>query len=136
MKSFWKWLLIFLGVLIAAFLVALPFFTRFGRLWWRPMTMMGGFHRTIGVGFAGGNWLMMLAIFLVWFVVGVLVVAGIVALVRSSRRAPVQASQAVAVPVSAPEAVSGSANTCKRCGKPLQPDWVCCPYCGKKVSQK
>ena len=27
MKSFWKWLLIFVGVLVAAFLVALPFFT-------------------------------------------------------------------------------------------------------------
>jgi len=136
MKSFWKWLLIFLGVLVAAFLVALPFFSRLGRFWMGPMVMMGGFggfHRAVGFGFPGGGLLVMLAIFLGWVLVGVLIIAGIVALVRGSRRTA-SASPAAVAPVPAPEAASESAIMCKRCGKPLQSDWVSCPYCGKKVA--
>jgi hypothetical protein len=130
MKSFWKWLLIFVGVLVAAFLVALPFFTRLGRVAVAPMIMMGGFHRSVGFGFGGGL-LMMLGMALGWVLVTVLIVLGIVVLVRGSRNQPVQSTQGAvaATPAVEPEPL----NTCARCGKPLQSDWVSCPYCGKKV---
>ena len=89
MKNFWKWLLIFVGVLVAAFLVALAFFSRLGHMW-GPMVMMGGFHRGIGIGFGGGGLLMMLGMLLGWVLVGVLIITGIVALVRGSRSRPAQ----------------------------------------------
>jgi len=148
MKSFWKWLLIFLGVLVVAFLIALPFFTRLGRMaWWGPMIMMGGIRRGYGFGF-GGGWLMMLGMALGWVLIAALIIAGIVALVRdSSHQNATTKSEAAAatstaepgvaaVPAMSSAETTPATETCKRCGKPLQPDWVSCPYCGKKVSHK
>ena len=133
MKNFWKWLSIFVGVLVAAFLVALAFFSRLGRMGWGPMVMMGGFHSGIGIGFGGGGLLMMLGMLLGWVLVGVLIITGIVALVRGSRSRPAQISPVAVPPTPAPE--PEPVKTCERCGKPLQPDWVSCPYCGKKVKK-
>ena len=76
---------------------------------------------------------MMLGMALGWVLVAVLIIVGIVALVRGSRNQPVQSTQGAvaATPAAEPEPL----NTCDVAANRLQPDWVSCPYCGKKVKK-
>jgi hypothetical protein len=63
----------------------------------------------------------------------VLVVLGIVWLVvRLRSPKPVVATPSVPAVVSEP-IPAAALNPCKKCGRPLQADWVVCPHCGKKV---
>lgn len=74
--------------------------------------MMGGF----GMPFFGPGMIAML----LWpvLIIG-LIVLGVVWLVRSGTPA-------------APQPPATAMN-CAHCGKPLQPGWKACPYCGEKV---
>jgi hypothetical protein len=146
MKNFWKYLLIFIGVLVVAFCVALPFFgmaLRVGRAGgFMPMNglrfgfpfMMGrmGFFRIPMFGIGG--------LLLVGLVV--LVIFGLVSLFRKSSHSNVANSNAVPAAVqpvqSAPDAPSSeplasTISSCSNCGKPVQPDWKVCPFCGEKL---
>ncbi len=124
MRGLWKWVALFLGVLIVAFLVALPLFGGRAAYGWMPM--MGGYgspYRLGGFGYFGG-WLMMLGMFLIPIALIGLLVIGAVVLVKALSNKP----QATSAP-----AVSPVVRTCAHCGKALQPDWAHCPYCGEKI---
>lgn len=122
----WKWVLIFLGVFVLAFCVALPIFAMmFGRV------MMGGgirdgFRPMMGGGFG------MLRLFggaIIGLGVLALAVIGLVALVHNGRmhghmHDPMQAHAAAAM-----------ATPCPHCGAMLQPGWLACPVCGEKVEK-
>jgi len=123
MRNIWKWVLIFLGVFLAVFLIALPILGLFA---FRGFPMMGGFyygmpHMFGGYGFYGG-WLMMFGMFLGPLVVIALIVAGVVALVRTTGGSHPSSAQPPA-----------PTRTCRNCGRALQADWSHCPYCGEKV---
>ena len=148
MKNLWKWLLLFVGVFLVAFVVALPFWRwsaygfsgmpimRSGRMGFMPR-MFGGFGG-FG-GFRGG--FMFPFMWIIPAGVIVLLVVGVVALVRAMRRPqPMQAQISPAptmtpVPPAAPAAPvePEMVHNCTNCGRALQPDWVNCPYCGTKV---
>ena len=76
----------------------------------------------------------------------VLIVVGIVALVdwiiRRNRPAqatvPAQttppAQPAAVEPTVAPEQAATPARNCGHCGKPVQDDWMTCPYCGSPLT--
>ncbi len=127
MKSWVKYLLIFLGVFALIFVVALPFFLGrgFGMMGFgmrhfgyrMPMMMMGR-----GFGLFSG--LFSLFRLLVWLAIIALIVWAVISFLRRGR-APVQ-------PV-APAAVVET-RTCAHCGRPLQAGWVACPYCGTPVT--
>ena len=155
MKSMWKWILLFVGVLVVAFCVSLPLFLvglmrfGFGRM---PMMyrygggfpmMRGGGHFGFGlIGFFGPLFALVVLGLLVW---------GVVWLVQRGNRpvpAVAQAAAVESVPVVAPAASSAmvvssaeevtpiepvETNPCTNCVKPLESDWVACPYCGQKV---
>ncbi len=113
MRGVWKWVALFVGVLIVAFLVALPLFGA-GAYGWMPM--MGWYGRPYmfgGFGYLGG-WLMMLGMFLIPVALIGLLVVGVVALVKGSNKPETPPAPAV--------------RTCAHCGKALQSDWVNCPY--------
>jgi len=120
MKNVWKWILLFVGVFLAGFIIALPFFGWFGMGWGR-MPMMGsrlgyGLHLMGGfplLGFAGA----FLVRCLVPLAIIALLVVGIVVLVRRSNKVTPKTTR-----------------TCANCGKPLQEDWTHCPYCGADVN--
>lgn len=149
MKTFWKVVLIVLGVLLVLGMIAVPLAARLFAFGGRPMMYyapyyghhMGGWG---GFGFFGGGMgmLMMFVPLLLGVVVIGLVVYGLVALVKNHSgsaqqthpSAPAPAAQSVVEPVSEPKPVS-AALTCKNCGKPLEPEWVVCPYCGEKVDK-
>jgi hypothetical protein len=131
MKNFWKYLLLFLGVFLVVFCVALPLFGLgfmrmggynfnlgdFGR-----MPMMNGFSRG-GFGLLGVVFtLFRIAIPLVLLA---LAVVGVVALVR--RRSP--AASAAAAPVMV------ETETCPNCGRAVEKGWSHCPYCGQNLEQ-
>jgi len=123
MNKVWKWLLLFLGVFLVAFLVALPLLGlgSFGHGYgWMPMMGLrnggcglwsGNFGHGFGL-FGGG--LMMLGMILITLLLVALVVLGINALTRKNH------------------AEITSSKPCSNCGKPVQTGWVACPYCGEK----
>lgn len=78
----------------------------YGMMGWGLMPL-GGFLGGFVAGFFGGL-----------FTLGVLafLVLGITWLVRNTR----------------PQRQAVEMHTCVTCGKPVQPDWRNCPYCGKK----
>jgi hypothetical protein len=158
MKALWKWILLFIGVLVLAFLVALPFFV--GRslgLARLPMIFLfgggpafapalrGGFGILAGL-FLFGRLILPLALI-------VLAAFGLVALLSGgtpSSSHPVAAN--TATPTAAPvapavstgvtpassaaveqTAAASATKPCAHCGSPLQSGWVACPYCGEKV---
>jgi len=141
MKSVWKWILLFVGVLVVAFCVSLPLFLRglmgfgFGRM---PMMFRrGGGFPMMGGGFFGFGLLRFIVPLVALVVLGLLV-WGVVWLVRRGNRpAPVVAPAAPAEPMPPSEAVTPvepvETSPCTNCGKPLQSGWVACPYCGQKV---
>jgi len=112
-----QWIIGIAVVLIVAsviFSTVMPFFfPRTGGYGMMGPGMMGGF----GMPFFGLGMITML----LWpvLIIG-LIVLGVVWLVRS---------------MGTPAAPQPPAATiyCSHCGKPLQPGWKACPYCGEKV---
>ena len=118
MKNIWKWIVFGLVVFLVSFLVALPLFAGG---WMPPMRTIYGYGMMhggmMGWGFGGISWIGMLF----RTVLPILAVAGGIALVYWL------------VKPGAPQAEPPVPTTpCHSCGKPLNPDWVACPYCGKK----
>ena len=116
MKSVWKWILLGIGVFVVVFLIALPL--------WLGVPMMSargayGFGMMrggmMGWGLGGFGWIGML----LRLAIPVLVIGGVIALVYYLAKRPSAPAPAATVP-------------CEFCGKPLDPGWVACPYCGKK----
>ena len=153
MRKIWKWILLFIGVLVLAFLVALPFFV--GRsLGMARMPMMFLFG---GPAFAGGFGLLaglfMFGRIILPLVLIVLAVFGLVSLLRGQPTPRVAANNmaaaspapaAPAAPVVSTDVMDSSTIPveqspatgtvpCSHCGSPLQTGWVACPYCGEKV---
>jgi hypothetical protein len=149
MRAIWKWILLFIGVLVLAFLVALPFFVgrSLGLARMPMMFMFGGrpgFGPAIGGGFGILAGLIMFGRFILPLALIVLAAFGLVALLRGQPR-PQAAANLTAAPT-APIAPASSApvepaapaeqvatTPCAHCGSPLQTGWVACPYCGEKV---
>lgn len=117
MKSFWKWALIILGVLVVAFLIATPLFIRFGAGGASPML----------AGARGGNGMLRIGFLLPAMLLGSLfflsvpaaLIMSIIALVRTRK----------------PKAPLLPTVDCTQCGKPLQPEWQVCPHCGEKIKK-
>jgi len=123
MNKVWKWVLLFLGVFLVAFFVALPLLGLggFGHVYgWMPMMgLRSGGCGLWGSGFGSGfglfgGALMMLGMFLIPLALVALIVFGVVSLTRKNQ----------------PEITSS--RPCANCGKPVQTGWVACPYCGEK----
>lgn len=113
----WKWLVILVVSIVAAFLTGSLIFNAPG-MRWMPLhvnpgrlPMMHGFQ-TFVPGF-------MLLRFLLPLIMMALIVAVVVLAVIVIKR-PVQS---VVIPY------------CSKCGKPIQKDWVNCPYCGEKLQE-
>lgn len=117
MKGIWKWLLFGLVIFLAAFLIALPLFGGWSMMPARFASGYGWMHSgMIGRGGFGGLGM------LIGLAIPILLIAGVVALVYSFAKRP-------APPQTPPPAPT---SPCAYCGKPLDPGWVACPYCGKK----
>lgn len=122
-----KWVLIGLGIALAAFLIALPIL---------GMVLNGGRLGVMGHGILGraGRGMMMLPFFgmfgfvRVLFPLGVfaLAIVGIVLLARGG------SSRATPPPPAPPAQPAVEARTCRHCGKPLPAEGEYCPHCGKK----
>lgn len=122
-----KWVLIGLGIALAAFLIALPIL---------DMVLNGGRLGVMGHGILGraGRGMMMLPFFgmfgfvRVLFPLGVfaLAIVGIVLLARGG------SSRATPPPPAPPAQPAVEARTCRHCGKPLPAEGEYCPHCGKK----
>jgi hypothetical protein len=113
----WKWFVLFFIVLIVAAIIAIPLWSSIGNNW---MGMMGnGFQcpYLFGKYESIGGFIMMFGMFLIPLVLIGLVLLGVAVIVKGSF---------------APKAIIPM-KSCVHCGKPLQADWVNCPYCGKKV---
>ena len=130
-----KWILIGLGIAVAAFIVAMVIFgTRHV-----GFSMMGarGFNRIGGRvgGFPMMGFAPMIAFGLLrgLFGLGILALAviGVVLLVRNNKAKNANQVANLATPVE-PTPVVEQEKLCKHCGKPVNSDWVACPYCGKK----
>lgn len=141
MKGFWKWFLIFVGVLLIAFCVALPLFMRFsggldgvngfGRDFgpqgrnFGGMPMMGGrggffpLFGLIGHGIGGLLGLGVLG----------LAVYGVVMLVRNLGKKNTAPGAAPAVSADPTLATA----KCEHCGNAIQTGWKACPYCGASL---
>jgi hypothetical protein len=119
MKSVWKWILFGGAVFLLAFCVALPLFGGFAAMPARTIhsfSVMRGGMMGSGIGWIGGiGWFGMLF----RLAVPLFVLGGVAALVYGLVKRPATPPPAATVP-------------CATCGKPLDPGWVACPYCGKK----
>lgn len=121
-----QWIIGIAVVLIVAsiiFSTVMPFFA--------PRTGLGGYgmmgpgHMFGGGGMMGGFGMPVFGLgmltMLLWPVlVIVLIIVGVVWVVRSIGKPAAPQPSAILV-------------SCAHCGKPLQPDWKACPYCGEKV---
>jgi hypothetical protein len=138
MRKIWKWILLFIGVVVVGFLAALPFFgmrrfgfARFGR------PMMSRNFRGMPFGMMHGGIVLTVLSCLVGVAVIAAIVIAIVLLVRRKK----QPASAVVPPVSptpvAAETIeaapAATTPVCAHCGQPLQANWVACPHCGAKV---
>lgn len=150
MKKVWKWVIgIVIGLVVLAVLVGVGFLVFGGfhairidngytRGWSQqapgmmPYNGFGGHMR--GPGMMGRGGMLPFGGFIAGLVcLGfiALIVFGIFWLVRATRKSTHLDSPA---PITTPAAMSTPLmDTCKKCGKPIQTDWMNCPYCGKKV---
>src|SRR5271157_2993327 len=148
MKALWKWILLFFGVLVLAFLVALPFFVgrSLGLVRVPMMSLFGGgpaFAPAMRGGFGILAGLFLFGRLILPLALIVLAAFGLVALLSGgtpSSSHPAAADTATPPAVSADVTPASSAaveqaatKTCAHCGSPLQSGWVACPYCGEKV---
>lgn len=139
MKKVWKWII---GIAVALVVLAVIagvawMFIRPHMLgtavWYRlgdrarePWMMMPYGHSYL----RGSSWMFPFGgIFGGLFGLGILtlVVLGIIWLARRVS-APQPSPAAPQTPVAA-----AAQATCKRCGKPVEAEWVACPHCGKKL---
>ena len=124
MKDWWRYLLAGGLIFVIVFFFALPFVGGVGG--WpygiRGMGpgMMGGFPI---MGFGVFGWLIMLGMWLVPLAVIVLLVAGVMALFRST----------AVTPAGRPPEPASEVHPCPNCGRQVQNGWVACPYCGQKL---
>jgi hypothetical protein len=117
MKGVWKWILLGVAVFVAAFLIALPLFGGWPMM---PARFFGfGVLRPGMMGWGGFGWLGAL----MGLAIPILLIIGVVALVVSLGKAPTPHPPAAQTPTT----------PCTNCGRPLDPGWVACPYCGNKV---
>jgi hypothetical protein len=117
MKNIWKWIVFGLIVFLVAFMIALPAFGG-----WRVMPHAAFGYGMMRGGMMGWGWGGFGGIgMLIGSLLPILAIAGVAALIYSlmKRHAP---SEPPALP----------ATPCASCGKPLDPGWMACPYCGKK----
>ncbi len=128
-----KWVLIGLGIALAAFMIALPIFFMIMNRQGAAMMESGLFGRT-GRMIIPIPFFSFFSFFRVIFPVGLLalVVTGIVLLVRGGRSS--SAAQTVVPPLPAAGQVQPEPTqlTCRKCGKPLNPEGQYCPFCGEK----
>lgn len=157
MNKYLKWALWILGALLfAAVFFAIGYFAytqwngggwmmgeRGENIWrgderlpWRNMPMHPGLTRP-GSRIFGFSMLGFIFGGLVRLGILALIIAGIVALVRSLQHRPVTAAATAApvVPVvqPVPEPVEPG-KTCSSCGRAVQADWAHCPYCGNTLT--
>ncbi len=137
MNNFWKYLLIFLGVLLVVFVIALPLFGMgFGMMGgYGP----GGFYRMpmmYGMrGFGGFGIFRLALVCLIPLVVLGLIVAGVVALVRRPSQ-PLPPTPPPATPPAAPsQPTAVQTRVCPNCGRVVEAGWVACPYCGAPLNE-
>lgn len=124
MSRSWIWVLV--GIVVLMLVIgALGFLTgpAWGWGWGCPgCPMMGRW----GWGFRGMGWgiglLMMLLGLLIPLLVLGLVIAAVVWLVQQATRS------------SGPSALATPIARCPQCGRPVQPDWAHCPYCGASLT--
>jgi uncharacterized membrane protein len=142
MNKFWKWFLIIVAVLLVlcGLLAAVLFLThgsygypfmRYG-MGFRRMPMMGSF------GFFGfGMMAVRLIVPLLLVSLLVLIGVGIGSRNRNSQPKVTQpeapASTLTQEPGAPAPAEAVSEKVCAHCGRPLQAEWVNCPYCGAKI---
>lgn len=133
-----KWVLVGLGMAVAAFLVTMMFigFHRGGYSMMFGIDNYGRGLRTFGrMPMMGLMPLMGFGLLRGFFGLGILALAviGVVLLIRNGKthEAAKTASAQPAV-VETPAAAAEPERTCKKCSKVLQSDWAVCPYCGKK----
>jgi len=63
----------------------------------------------------------------------VLIVLGVIWLIRSLRSP--QPGSVAAMPTPAPAVTQPTAQVCPNCKRPVQEDWLHCPYCGTDLTQ-
>jgi uncharacterized membrane protein len=111
----WRWLLI-LGVgLAVVFLFGVFLFGGAGYRWMPMHARLGGFPMMGGFRMFGAG-MMLFRLIIPLLLIG-LIVAGIILVVSVAKQ---------------PKTVTPAAS-CSNCGKPVQPDWINCPYCGEKL---
>lgn len=137
----WTQVLVFGAVVLVVFVLGITFlsFARFSAVFggWEMMGgggMMGGWCPWGGeTGRFGGSGLMgglfgliftLLALLIPIGLLGLLIVGG-VWLVRNVGRATAGTTKAVVT--------QAPAKTCPSCGRPTEPDWQNCPYCGEEL---
>jgi len=132
----WTQVLVFGLVVLVVLLLGLSLLPMFFGGWgmmgrggmlggWCPWC--GGTGRFGGGGLMGGLFgliFSLLALLIPIGLLGLLIVGG-VWLVRNVGRATAGAKKAVVMPA--------PAKTCPSCGRPTEPDWQNCPYCGEEL---
>ena len=131
MKNIWKWILMVVALFLVSFCIALPVLSLLGINPALPMRFMAGSgfgsrmampgYGMMGGGFFGSGLLAIVGIAL-RCVLPLLLVGGIIAVfVLLLRRHP------AATPA------PSTAKVCSACKKPVEAEWVACPYCGQKL---
>lgn len=128
-----KWVLIGLGIALAAFMIAIPiFFVIVNR---QGAAMMGSeiFGRA-GRMIVPVPFFSFFGFFRVLFPLGLLalVVTGIVLLVRGGRSSSVAQTAVPPLPSTGPVQSETAQRICQKCGKSLHPEGEYCPFCGEK----
>ena len=130
MKTIWKVLLAAAGVIVVILVAAVVIFGLFwgrnGGYGWMMPYYGGRGIREFGPWMWGGfglfGFLMMLLMMGIPVGVLVLLVLGVAGLLRRPEAPP---------PAVAPASPAGK--TCQNCGRPVEADWINCPYCGTKI---
>jgi hypothetical protein len=116
MKNLWKWFLYGLAVFLLVLCIALPLFSGWTLLpMGRVFYSMDGTHAWMMGGWGVLGWIGLVLRWLTPVVLIGLCIALGVWWLRNRKASP-------PVPTA----------TCARCGKPVEAEWVACPYCGKK----
>jgi H+/Cl- antiporter ClcA len=113
-KTAWTVLAVIGIIVLLVFLAGASLLGGWGYGRWGMMGpgMMGGWGR------APFGWIGMIFMWLIPVGFVVLLVLGIIWLVRA---------------ISSPTGAHPAPRACSNCGRPAQPDWRVCPYCGKEL---
>jgi hypothetical protein len=145
MKNFWKWAGIIVAVLLLLVFFAGGVMIGLRGFGFMPMMHGGGYYSPMfGAGRMGLRMVFGLVSCLIPLTLIGLVAWGVFALGRNAGRRQVQqASPAPAMVAPAPGVIDQApaaqpeepvpaveTRACNHCGKPAQPDWSTCPYCG------